>query len=224
MSTHPERALEILKERGVLRPRELRREGITNAVVARLMERGLIQRVVSGGQDDLLLGYALAGEPAGPVDADQDRLADIAVRHPSGVLCLQSAMRFHGFTDEYQDDLHVAVRPGASRRTSLKGLKVIYWHKPEAFVTGVVARSLGGVPCRITDPARTVADLFSPGRGSRAGGDRMQALALLAERHGVGEVRAALAHATALGWGKSMLDPVKGFLEGWRCKPAHPKP
>ena len=221
MADHSSLALDMLAAGKILRPRDFRRSGIPNVVIKRLLERSMIQRVVSLG-DDLLLGYALAGNPAGPEEIEHNRLAEIAVQHPSGVLCLQSALRYHGYTDEFQVPFHVAIRSGANHHTSIQNLSFVRWSDSKRFEIGVDRVSLGGVSCSITDPARTVADLYGPGRNM--GADRMRAMSMLAGEHGEEAVRKALSHAVALGWGKAMEEAVQGFLEGWRCNRGRPRP
>ena len=222
MGTHVEDALRLIGDSGVLRPRDLRRAGIPNVIVTRLLERGLVRRMVSPTDGTTLLGYSLSDGPTGPEDVHRVRLAEISVMHPAGVLCYHSALRFHGFTDDFESDMQVAVRPGASRRTSLPHLKVVYWHVEQMFTLGVVRETLDGVPCRVTDPYRTVADLFGP-HGADHAGERTAAMAALVAGHGEGSLAKAAGYASALGWGRRMKEPVQSFMEGMRCG-AIPKP
>ena len=216
MATHVENALRLIGDSGVLRPRDLRRAGIPNVILTRLLERELVRRVVSATDGATLLGYSLSDGPTGPEDVHRVRLAEISVMHPAGVLCYQSALRFHGFTDDFESGMQVAVRPGASRRTSVPQLKVVYWHNDEMFRLGVVQESLDGVPCRVTDPHRTVADLFGP-HGTDHAGERTAAMSALVATYGQGGLVKASGYASALGWGSRMKEPVQSFMEGMKC-------
>ena len=218
MTTQSDKALDLLGQGGVMRPRNLRSAGVPNVVITRLLAQGSVRRVFSNSDDRVLLGYALAGNDAGPEDADHTRLAQIAVQHPQGVLCLQSALRYHRMTDEYQQDMNVAVLPGSTNRSSLEGVEFVQWSNPDRFRIGVVEVSLGGVLARITDAPRTVADLFQ-GRRGRFQDVRMSVLGRLHEMMGRQGLNDAVEYAALLGYGQAMETAVQAFTEGASCGP-----
>ena len=222
MATQSETLLALLADGRVMRPRDIRsKHGIPNVVVKRLHEKGSIQKVVSRF-DGSLLGYAVSGIDAGPADVDEASLAVIAVAYPEGVLCLQSALRFHRMTDEASGLLHVALDPGASGRAELENVQVIRWSRPKMFKVGVLEASLGGVSARITDRARTVADLFGP-MGKDFQDIRMGAMAELFGREGSRGLAKASFHAQSLGWGREMESFIQGFMEGAACRANGPR-
>src|ERR687897_50619 len=84
-----EQLASFLRTRGIARLSEIRRAGITAATVSRLEREGLVTRLGRGL-------YQLA-------DAELDgnhSLAEAAKRMPKGVVCLVSALAFHGVTDQ----------------------------------------------------------------------------------------------------------------------------
>jgi predicted transcriptional regulator of viral defense system len=88
-STPPDRALELLEGLGSVRSRDLERAGVSRTQIRRLLEQGRIERV----------GRGLYRRPGAPLSERQD-LAEIARRVPGGVVCLLSALRFHGLTTQ----------------------------------------------------------------------------------------------------------------------------
>ncbi|MGL4552766.1 MAG: type IV toxin-antitoxin system AbiEi family antitoxin domain-containing protein, partial [Gemmataceae bacterium] len=82
-------------------------------------------------------------------------------RVPHGVVCLLSALRFHGLTTQAPFEVWLAI----SRKTRLPNVE----HPPlrvvrfpaAALVEGVERHDGEGVAVRVTDPARTVADCFA---------------------------------------------------------------
>ena len=90
----------FLHERGIARLAEIRRAGITAATVSRLEREGFVTRLGRGL-------YQLA-------DAAQEgnhSLAEAAKRVPKGVICLVSALAFHGITDQMPRRVWIAIGP-----------------------------------------------------------------------------------------------------------------
>jgi predicted transcriptional regulator of viral defense system len=87
-------------------------------------------------------------------------MVSVATRIPQGVICLISALAFHGLTREIPHHVYVAL-PRGSRppRLSHPPLRV-FWLTDAVFRAGVEARTLDGVPFQIYSRAKTVADCF----------------------------------------------------------------
>src|SRR3974390_3077213 len=98
--TQQERALVLLSKRGIARLSELTKEGITAATLTRMREKGLILRPSRGL-------YQLAGAGG---DANH-ALAEAAKLVPRGVVCLVSALAFHGLTDTISRSVWMAIGP-----------------------------------------------------------------------------------------------------------------
>ena len=82
-----EEILDLVREAGLVRPRDLEPAGVPGGSLAQLAQRGLLERLGRGL-------YALPG--AAP--SEHRSLAEVSKRTPRGVVCLLSALRFHGLT------------------------------------------------------------------------------------------------------------------------------
>ena len=86
--------------------------------------------------------------------------AEIARRVPKGVICLLSALRFHGLTTQLPSEVWVAIAPKA-RRPSGEGLSIRPVHfSGESLVQGIEVHEIEKVPVRIYSAGKTVADCF----------------------------------------------------------------
>lgn len=147
--TKEEQALHLMRERGLTRPRDLRELGIAREHLRRLRERGLIV------QDGRGLYLPVDGEVS-----EHHSLALSACLVPSGVVCLLSALRFHGFTSQEPHEVWLALRQGAHQpRVHQPALRTVRM-SPSSFSEGSEEHVVEGVPVRVFGPAKTVADCF----------------------------------------------------------------
>jgi predicted transcriptional regulator of viral defense system len=87
-------------------------------------------------------------------------LVAVAARVPGGVICLISALAFHGITTQIPHAVHLALPRGAEEpRLEFPPLKT-YRFSREAFSEGIEVHELDGVKVRIYDPEKTLADSF----------------------------------------------------------------
>lgn len=84
-----ELAQALLAEEGILRLAELRKAGVTAATISRMERAGEVIRLSRGV-------YQL---PDAELDPNHS-MAEAAKRVPKGVVCLVSALVFHGLTDQ----------------------------------------------------------------------------------------------------------------------------
>jgi predicted transcriptional regulator of viral defense system len=148
-STHRDRALEVVRRRGIARGRDFDAAGVTRATLQRLHEEGVLQRVGRGL-------YKLA-------DADFDSATSLAeaVRiQPRGVICLLSAVRFHELTTQTPHAVWMMLgqRDWAPINPSV-ALKIVR-ASGDALTEGVETHVIDGVAVPTTVPAKTVADCF----------------------------------------------------------------
>jgi predicted transcriptional regulator of viral defense system len=100
-----------------------------------------------------------------PIAADREvtehhTLVEVSRRAPRGVICLVSALRFHGLGTQLPPDVWLAI-PLKGWRPTLRDLPVrIVYMSSAAFEAGVETHMLEGVPVRVTSAAKTVADCF----------------------------------------------------------------
>jgi len=86
--------------------------------------------------------------------------AEVAAVVRRGVLCLFSALRFHGLTTQIVPDIWVAVS-GSVWRPKNTPFPVRYVHMTGAsFREGAEYHEIDGIRVAIFDPAKTVADCF----------------------------------------------------------------
>lgn len=144
-----ERALQLLASQGMMRLAEFRRAGITAATVSRLEREGAVLR----------LGRGLYQLPGAPADT-YHTLAQATKMVPRGVVVLASAAAFHDLTDRQPPKVWMAIGPKDWRpRVAAPAIRVVRY-SPGRLSSGVETHLIEGVPVRITDPARTIVDLF----------------------------------------------------------------
>ncbi len=162
MTTRPHRqqdkALSLLRQRGMVRLSELTKAGVTAAAVSRMTEKGLILRIRRG----------LYQLPGAPLDVNHS-LAEAAKLVPKGVICLTSALAFHDLTDTIPSRIWMAI--GAKDRlprTNHPPLQFVRFGQ-KVLTTGIKEHVIEGARVRIYSPAKTVVDLF---RYRRSAGKR----------------------------------------------------
>ena len=97
-STQRTQALALLKRRGMTRLAEFGEAGITATTVGRMERAGEVVRLARG----------LYQLPDAALDTQQS-LAEAARLVPKGVICLASALAFHGLTDQMPPRVWIAI-------------------------------------------------------------------------------------------------------------------
>jgi len=142
--------LSIAKRAGVLRPKDVRARGIPNSVVARLVASGRLQRV----------GRGLYVVPGAKAATEHHTLAEAARRVPHGVVCLLSALQFHGLTTQAPFEVWLAVDHKARLpKVDAPSVRVVRF-SGHALTAGVDEHKVENVPVRIYSAAKTIADCF----------------------------------------------------------------
>jgi len=141
--------LRLVQDAGVLRPRELDAHGIPREILRRLSDRGLLARV----------GRGLYMLPDAAV-TEHHTLAEASKRVPQGVVCLLSALCFHGLTTHVPAEVWMALPNKVWRpRVDAPAMRFVRF-SGDAFESGIEAHHLEGVLVRVYNPAKTVADCF----------------------------------------------------------------
>jgi predicted transcriptional regulator of viral defense system len=139
----------MLSRRGMARLSELARAGVTGATVSRLAREGTVVR----------LGRGLYQLPDAPVGAHHD-LAEAAKRVPRGIVCLVSALAFHGLSDRIPSEVWMAIGPKAWRpRIDAPRIRFVRF-RPRVLDAGIGKHRIEGVTVPVYDVAKTVVDLF----------------------------------------------------------------
>ena len=144
-----ERALALLKRRGLMRQSALKAKGIHAATLARLVGEGSITRTARG----------LYELPDAEVSLAHS-LAEVAARVPSSVICLLSALQYHEITLQNPRSVWAAIGE-KDRKPKVTHLAVRFLRfGKKALGLGVMSVSIDKVPVRIFTPAKTVVDCF----------------------------------------------------------------
>ena len=137
------------KTSSILRTRDLEAHGIWRANLRDYVEQGVLTRVGRGL-------YTLVGVEAG----ENHSLAEIGKRVPQGTVCLLSALRFHGLTTQQPHETWLALDGRArSPKTDSLALRIVRF-TGAALSEGREEHVIEGVPVKIYNPAKTVADCF----------------------------------------------------------------
>jgi len=143
------RILELARNSGILSTGEVRSLGIHHEYLRQLCAEGKLVRVGRGR-------YML---PDAEVTAHHG-LAQAGKAVPKSVICLLSALRFHEIGTQAPHQVWVAIDRRAAR-PQVKHLKMrIVRFSGKALTEGVDEHNIEGVPVRIYNPAKTVADCF----------------------------------------------------------------
>jgi len=147
--TNRENVLTMLRKQGLVQPRDLIRAGLRPAALWELARQGLVERVGRGL-------YRLAGVAT----AENVSLAEAAKVSPHGVICLLTALRFHGLTTQLPHRIWLAIGYKARKPKPRTVQLEIVRFSGKALTEGIETHCIEGVPVRITNAARTVADCF----------------------------------------------------------------
>ncbi|HIK12392.1 MAG TPA: type IV toxin-antitoxin system AbiEi family antitoxin domain-containing protein [Oscillatoriaceae cyanobacterium M33_DOE_052] len=141
--------LELAAKIGVITPKELQERGIHREYLRRLETQGLLVRSGWGL-------YTLNDREI----TENHTLAQVSKRVPHGIVCLLSALRFHQLTTQAPFEVWLAIdRKARHPKENQLPLRIIYM-SGEARTAGVEEYQIEGVPLRIYNLAKTVADCF----------------------------------------------------------------
>lgn len=170
-----EKSRAIFRERGgVLRTSEALRVGIHRRTLYAMRDAGVLEKLSHGL-------YRLSDlPPLGNPD-----LVSVGMRVPDGVICLISALAFHEITTQVPHEVYIAVdrASGPPRRVDYPPVRVFRF-TGKTFTEGIETPTVDGVPVRVYNPEKTVADCFK--YRNKIGLDTaMEALKLYRERRRV---------------------------------------
>lgn len=147
--SHVEAALKLAHKSSFFTAREAAVQGIHSQALTRLVREGAVERI-SRGQ------YRLPDRPF----TEHHTLAIVARAAPEGVVCLLSALSFHGVGTQLPHEVWLAIprraRPPALRYPPLRVVKF----SGSAFAQGIERHTAEGQEVRVYSVAKTLADLF----------------------------------------------------------------
>jgi hypothetical protein len=143
------RALDLLRARGMLRLKDFVAAGIGPETLARLVREQAVARPARG----------LYQLPDADVDAAHS-LAEASVLVPKGVVCLISALQYHGLTLQMPSVVWMAIDRAAWRpKIDHPPIRFVRF-SGSALTEGVERHRIENINVPITDPARTIVDCF----------------------------------------------------------------
>lgn len=128
---------------------ELRAAGITAATMSRMERDGEVLRLARG----------LYQLPDAPLDAGHS-LAEVAKRMPKSVVCLVSALAFHGLTDQIPRKIWLAIgQKDWAPKSNSSQIRIVRFTEG-LLMEGVETHLIEGVPVKVFGIAKTIADCF----------------------------------------------------------------
>lgn len=148
-ATDRDKVLKLARRRQGVTARELAAAGIHRQVLSRLVAAGEVERIARGI-------YRLSDYPI----TEHHGLAVASAAVPRGVICLLSALQFHGIGTQIPSQIWIAIDRRA-RRPALKypPLRVVRY-SGAALTEGVETHELEGQQVRIYNVPKTLADCF----------------------------------------------------------------
>jgi predicted transcriptional regulator of viral defense system len=144
-----EQVRDIIRQHGMLRPRDLDAHGIPRECLRRLERQGFVERIGRGL-------YVLADSQV----SEHHSLAVAAKSVPDATVCLLSALRYHNLTTQSPHAVWLAIGP-KSRQPKGPGLRLrVVRFSGDSLSEGIEHHRIEGVDVGVYCPAKTVADCF----------------------------------------------------------------
>ncbi len=146
---HADRLLQLVQQKGLLRPNDLATLGIPRVYLTRLTAGGQLIKASRGL-------YRLAEASL----SENEGLAIVAARAPHAVFCLLTALQFHGLTTQLPRQVWIALPKGSHVPTmDYPPIKLIQY-SGDAFTQGIETHRVDQVDIRVYSIAKTMADCF----------------------------------------------------------------
>lgn len=144
-----QQVIELLQALSVVRPKDLQARGLPKDYLYILAGEGVIERI----------GRGLYQWPGKDLGRNQS-LAEVSIRAPKAVVTLLSALNFHNITTQNPHQIWLAIDRKAWRpEISYPPVRFVTM-SGEALHVGVETHLIDGVPIKVFNPAKTVADCF----------------------------------------------------------------
>ncbi|MFQ6005985.1 MAG: type IV toxin-antitoxin system AbiEi family antitoxin domain-containing protein [Woeseia sp.] len=147
--TQRDRLIQLLQDRTLARATELRAAGVDATTISRAVEAGAVIRV----------GRGLYQLPDSEMDAETT-LAEASKRVPKGIICMISALAYHGLTDQMPRKVWMAI--GAKDwqpSVEYPPLRIVRFRSPY-LEYGIERHVVSGVDVPIYSVPKSLADAF----------------------------------------------------------------
>jgi len=134
---------------GVLKTAEAIRLGIHPRKLYAMAQEQLIQKLGRG-----LFRLSELQPPAQP------DLLPIAMKVSNGVICLVSALLFHGLTNQIPQEVAIAIPKGSEPPRLEFPPTCIHWFSGLAYSEGIESHIVDGATLKVYCPEKTIADCF----------------------------------------------------------------
>ena len=147
--THTQRVLDLVSQRGMLRPSDLDDIGAPRVVLTRMTANGLLEKAGRGI-------YRLPGNQG----SEHESLVAIATKVPQAVFCLLTALQFHELTTQLPREVWIAMPRGShTPRIGYPPVRMVQF-SGEAYSEGIEVARRDQVKLRVYSVAKTIADCF----------------------------------------------------------------
>nr|WP_314624603.1 type IV toxin-antitoxin system AbiEi family antitoxin domain-containing protein [uncultured Noviherbaspirillum sp.] len=147
--THTQRVLDLLGQKGMLRPSDLDAIGTHRVVLTRMTAKGLLEKV----------GRGIYRLPESQPSEDES-LTSIATKVPQAVFCLLSALQFHALTTQLPRQVWIAMPRGShTPKIDYPPVRMVQF-AGSAYSEGIELFERDQVKLRVYGVAKTVADCF----------------------------------------------------------------
>lgn len=146
---HSQKALNLVKEKGIVRSSEFVEEGIPRITISRLVAAHELQKIERGL-------YCLPQKEF----SEKESLIVVASRVPQAIFCLLTALQIHELTTQLPRKIWIAM-PVDSRLPRIKypPIKMVKY-TGKAYSKGVEVQQSEGIDYRVYNVAKTIADCF----------------------------------------------------------------
>ncbi len=148
-TTERTRLLRLSRRRGGVTTRDATEAGIHRQMLTRLVREGALERIARGQ-------YRLPHREV----TEHHGLAVAAAAVPNGVICLLSALGFHGVGTQLPPEVWMAIDRRARRPTLTHPPLHVVRFGGRALTSGIESHPIEGRPVRVYGVAKTVADCF----------------------------------------------------------------
>lgn len=147
--THTQRVLQLVRKSGWVRASDLADAGVPRVVLTRMAASGQLERAARGL-------YRLPDSGS----SEHEGLLTVASKVPQAVVCLLSALQFHGLTTQLPWQVWIAMPRGSHvPRLEYPPIRMVQF-TGEAYTQGIETHERDGVKLHVYSVAKTVADCF----------------------------------------------------------------